>query len=277
MKEKEMKALISLLDDSDKEVIRHVEEKIVSLGELIIPLLEKQWEQTFNPTIQQRIEDLVHQVQFESLKEKLKQWNNSEDQDLFTGMWLLSLYQYPDIELVKLKQDLEQLFYEVWLNFQSDLHPYDQIKILNNTFYTKLRFSPNTKNFHSPSNSYINYVLESRKGNPITLCVVYMLLAQKLKLPIYGVNLPNLFILTYKQEGLKQFYINVFNKGIIFTRADIENYIHELQLPMQDIYFEPCSNKDIIVRNLKNLIIAFEKAGEKQKVEEVTQLLEVIY
>jgi len=272
-----MKALISLLDDSDKEVIRHVEEKIVSLGELIIPLLEKQWEQTFNPTIQQRIEDLVHQVQFESLKEKLKQWNNSEDQDLFTGMWLLSLYQYPDIELVKLKQDLEQLFYEVWLNFQSDLHPYDQIKILNNTFYTKLRFSPNTKNFHSPSNSYINYVLESRKGNPITLCVVYMLLAQKLKLPIYGVNLPNLFILTYKQEGLKQFYINVFNKGIIFTRADIENYIHELQLPMQDIYFEPCSNKDIIVRNLKNLIIAFEKAGEKQKVEEVTQLLEVIY
>ena len=63
----------------------------------------------------------------------------------------------------------------------------------------------------------INAVLESKKGNPISMCVVYMLIAQKLKLPVYGVNLPSLFVLTYK-KGDEQFYINAFNKGLNFFK-----------------------------------------------------------
>ncbi len=64
----------------------------------------------------------------------------------------------------------------------------------------------------------INQVLESKKGNPISLAAVYMLIAQKLKLPIFGVNLPNLFVLIYKSEELN-FYINVFNRGVIFSKT----------------------------------------------------------
>jgi regulator of sirC expression with transglutaminase-like and TPR domain len=276
MKETEIKALVSLLDDDDTQIVSHVEEKILSLGTSIIPFLEQEWETNFNPKVQRRIEELIHTLQFELLKERIKEWYKSDDQDLITGMWLIATYQYPDLELLKLKQELEQIYYETWLEFKSDLYPFDQIKVINSVLFNKLKFGANSKNFHSPGNSMINVVLETRKGNPITLCVIYMLVAQKLKLPVYGVNLPNLFVLTYKDEKQAQFYINAFNKGLIFSRQDIENYINELRLAPQSSFFDPCSNLEIIRRVFRNLIMSFDKMGEHAKAEEVKELLLLI-
>lgn len=276
METKEFKALVSLLDDEDEQVVNHVQEKILSLGTSIIPYLEQEWESNFNSQVQRKIEDLIHTLQYELLKERLQNWYQSEDQDLLTGMWLVATYQYPDLELIKLRQELEQLYYDTWLEFKPDLYPFDQIKLINSVIFNKLKFGANTKNFHSPGNSMINVVLETKKGNPITLCVIYMLVAQKLKLPVYGVNLPNLFVLTYKDERHQQFYINAFNKGLIFSRQDIENYIAELHLAPQNSFFEPCSNLEIIRRVFRNLIMSFDKMGEHAKAEEVKELLLII-
>jgi regulator of sirC expression with transglutaminase-like and TPR domain len=272
MQESELKALVSLLDDEDKQVSSHVEEKILSIGKQAIPFLEQEWESNLNPTVQNRIEELIHTLQYELLKERLRDWYNSKDHDLLTGMWIVATFQYPDLELEKLRQELEQIYYETWLEFRPDLYAFDQIKVINSVLFNKLKFGANTKNFHSPGNSMINVVLESRKGNPITLCVIYMLVAQKLKLPVSGVNLPNLFILTYKDEK-HQFYINAFNRGLIFSKQDIENYINELHLVPQKSFFESCDSVEIIRRALRNLVMSFEKMGEHAKAEEVKLLL----
>ena len=276
MKETELKALVSLLDDEDAQIVSHVEEKILSLGTTIIPFLENEWESNFNPTVQRRIEEIIHTLQYALLKERISEWYQSEEQDLLTGMWLVATYQYPDIELIKLKQDLEQIYYDTWLEFKQDLYPFDQVKVINGVLFNKLKFGANTKNFHSPGNSMINVVLETKRGNPITLCIIYMLVAQKLKLPVHGVNLPNLFVLTYKDNKHTQFYINVFNKGLIFSRQDIENYINELHLTHQSSFFEPCNNLEIIRRVFRNLIMSFDKMGEHAKAEEVKELLLII-
>jgi regulator of sirC expression with transglutaminase-like and TPR domain len=273
--DKEMKALVFLLGDTDQEVIQHVEERIISLGETIIPLLEQEWEQSFDPISQKRIEDLIHQLQFENLKKRLLQWKNSENQDLLEALWLIATYQYPDLEFSKIKDQIQQIYYETWLEFKPDVVPLDQIKILNSVIFNKLKFSPNTKNFHSVGNSMVNIVLESKKGNPISLCCIYMLVAQRMKLPVFGVNLPNLFILTYKQ-GKHQFYINVFNKGLVFSRQDIDQYLQNLNLKPNEIFYEPCSHLDIIRRVLRNMIVAFEKAGNEDNELEIKQLLEVL-
>ena len=118
----------------------------------------------------------------------------------------------------------------------------------------------------------INIVLDSKKGNPISLCVIYILIAQKLEMPVYGVNLPNLFICTFKSPDL-QFYINAFNRGLLFSRSDLENYISNLQISSRDIFFEPCTNLDIVKRALRNLIVSYEKIGDHYKVDEIKILL----
>lgn len=275
MEDKELRALVSLLDDEDAEVLGHVEEKIISFGDVIIPYLEEQWENSFNPNVQKRIEDIIHMLQFDSLKKRLSDWYQSEKSDLLEGMWLIATYQYPDLTLVALRKQLEQIYYEAWLEFKPDVHPFDQVKLLNSVIFGKLKFGANTKNFHAPANSMINIVLESKKGNPISLCVIYLLVAQKLKLSVYGVNLPSLFILTYKSQDM-QFYINAFNRGLIFSKKDIDNYIAQLKLEANDVFYQPCSNTDIIRRMFRNLIVSFDKLGDNDKAEEIKELLLLI-
>lgn len=275
MNKKEIKALVSLLDDEDHSIVTQVEEKIISLGNKIIPHLETEWESSFNPVVQKKLEDLIHTLQFDQLKERLVAWKEKGAKDLLKGMWLVATYQYPDIELKVLKEEIEQIYHEAWRAFRDDIHPYDQVKILNSVLYSTYKFRANTKNFHNPANSMINVVLDTKKGNPISLCVIYMLIAQKLKMPVFGVNLPNLFICTYKSPQL-QFYINAFNRGLLFSRADLENYVMNLHITPLDIFYEPCTHLDIIKRVLRNLIVSYEKLGEHYQVDEIKILLNEI-
>jgi regulator of sirC expression with transglutaminase-like and TPR domain len=272
LKKKELNALVSLLDDDDLEVKNHVRDKIISFGNEIIPFLEQKWEESFNPTIQKEIEDLVHELQFSQLRGRLEEWKESEKQDLLTGLWILNTYQYPDLEFEQLNGEMHQIYFEVWTSFKNDLQPYDQVRIINSVLFNRLKFSANTKNFHSPGNSMLSNVLSSKKGNPISLCSIYLLVAQKLGLPVYGVNLPNLFVLIYMSED-QSFYINAFNKGLIFSKSDINHYLEHLKIPPKDEFFEPCSSMDIMKRMIRNLIVAYEKLGDVEKAEEVKLLL----
>jgi regulator of sirC expression with transglutaminase-like and TPR domain len=272
---KEIKALISLLEDEDEHIATHVEEKIVSLGESMIPFLEEEWEGSINPDVQKKIEELIHKLQYDALTNRFKTWKDEGAVNLIEGMWLVNSYQYPDASLDSINKILEQIYYEAWLHVRTDMHPYDQIKALNHVLFKVYKFSANTKNFHSPANSMLHLALETKRGNPLTLCVIYLTIAQKLQLPVYGVNLPNLFILTYKHEGF-QFYINVYNKGLMLSKADIDNYILQLNLNPVDIFYEPCSNLDIVKRALRNLALSFEKLNEAEKAVEVNKLLDAI-
>ena len=105
--------------------------------------------------------------------------------------------------------------------------------------------------------------------------MIYMLVAKKLKLPVYGVNLPNLFVMVYKQEE-GQFYINAFNRGLVFSKKEIDDYIDNLKLPQNEIYYEPCSHLEIVKRVLRNLAHAHEKLGHAEKVEEIRQLSKIL-
>lgn len=273
MQEKELKALVSLLEDDD--IRSDIEHKIMSLGTSIIPYLEKEWEESFDPEVQGHIEDLIHKLQFELLQERLQEWKEQESDDLLKGMWLVATYQYPDLDLTKLRQDLEQLYYEVWLEHDPKGHYFDQVKMMNSVLFSKLKYRSNTQNFHSPANSNINIVMETKRGNPISLCVLYLLVAQKLDMPVYGVNLPNMFILTYKSEET-QFYINAFNRGLIFSKEDIDSYITQINLTPRPMFYEPCSHIDIIIRVLRNLVVAFEKLDEHYKADDIKLLMKIL-
>ncbi|WP_162427534.1 transglutaminase-like domain-containing protein [Pontibacter pudoricolor] len=275
MTKKEIKALISLLDDSDYEVAQHVEKKIISLGEGAIPLLEEEWEETLNTDLQKKIEDLIHDMQFNGLLRRLQEWKEEGATDLLKGMWLVNAYMYPDVDFGSISKTMDQLYFDVWANMRDDMHPYDQVKSLNNVLFREKKFTANTKNFHSPANSMLHLALETKRGNPLTLCVIYMVIAQRLGFPVFGVNLPNLFILTYKMDGV-QFYINVYNKGLILSKADIDNYILQLNLNPVDIFYEPTSNLEIVKRALRNLAFSFEKMKDLEKATEVTKLLTAI-
>lgn len=277
MNENELQAMVSLLDDPDMEISRHIEQKLLSLGTEVVPFLETQWAlQGDNEPLQQRIEQIVHQIQYQSVQHRLRQWVLGGGNDLLEGMWIVSTYMYPGVRLEPLRQQFNEFFYDMWREFGGDMTAFEQVKLFNQIFFGKFGFRANTDDFHSPTNSLINIVLERKSGNPISLCIIYMLIAQKLKMPVYGVNLPNVFVLTYKSPDI-QFYINAFNKGITFSRSDIDNYIAQLNFEANDSFYEPCTHIDIMRRVLRNLAISFEKLEQFDKSEEIKQLLELLH
>lgn len=276
----EINSLVKLLDDPDQEIFNHVHEKLFSYGSEVISHLETAWESAFDPLLQERIAELVHEIQFSNLKNDLKLWCQSGAFDLLRGALLINKYQYPDLDEQKVINELEAIKRDIWLQMLYESSAAEKIKLMNHVFYNIYGFSGNTANHQDPQNSYISQVMEMKKGNQISLAVIYSVIAQKLDIPVFGVNLPQYFILAYVDESAQQethngvlFYINTFNKGLIFGKRDVDMFLKQLNLKPETLYYEPCSNLDIIKRILRNLISSYEKAGLSEKVEELTELL----
>ncbi len=281
LNEPEVKALIRLLDDSDKEVYGHIEEKLISLGHHVIPFLEDAWASAFDPVMQQRIAHIVHKIQFDFLLEELRLWIHTGDDDLLKGTLLVARYQYPELDEEKVRMFLDQVKKDIWLEMNESLTALELVNVMNHIFFSKYGFAGNTTNYHAPQNSYINCVIESKKGNPLALSVIYLLVAKSLGLPIYGVNLPEHFILTYLEvkeneegnTGRVLFYINPFSKGSVFGKGDIDQFVKKLNLDPQNSYYQPCSNREMVLRMIRNLAFSYQKLGDTEKVDELTAMI----
>jgi len=280
---KEISALVKLLDDPDQEIYKHVEERLLAYGNEVIDFLENAWEHSLDSLLQQRIENIVHKIQFTNVKEDLNLWYQSGAFDLLQGALVINRYQYPDLNEEKIILQIEEIKREIWLGLQYEMSSIEKIKLINHVFYNVYGFSGNTKNHHDPQNSYINQVLESKKGNQISLAIIYSTLAQKLDIPVYGVNLPQHFILGYIDESKREeqefgvlFYINAFNKGAIFGKHDVDQFLRQLNLDPLPGFYAPCSNVEIIRRVIRNLISAYENLGSRDKVEELKELQDIL-
>jgi len=293
MNEVELRSLVVLLDDDDPEVFQHIQERLLSFGTQVIPFLEEEWGELKDMVHQQRLENIIHQLQYNELFQSFKNWFNSPEQDLLEGVYLICKYRFPEYDKQNLINTIEKLRLDVWLEMNYELSPYEKIRIINYVIYKIHGFKGNVDNYHDPANSFINQVLESKKGNPILLATIYMLVAQKLNIPVFGVNLPQHFVLAYMEEfgksnvemkfneieewlnqsGKILFYINAFNGGAIFTKANLEQFLEKVHIDIRPDFLVPCANIDIVKRILRNLASSYEKLNKSNKQKEIMQIL----
>lgn len=283
----EINALIKLVDDPDEGIHIHVRKKIVDYGMNAIPYLEKAWDlESSSESLRYMIEDLQHQIQYKHIKNELLEWSLEDEPDLLEGFILLSRYEYPDISSAFIMKYLDKIKQDIWIELNPNLTAFEKIKVFNKVFFDIYGFRGNAKNYHSPKNSFINTVLESKKGNPLSLSIVYMHIAKMLDFPIYGINLPNHFVLGYVDEALSRltgnsknnvvFYVNPYSKGALLMNGDIERFLSELKLPVKDEFLMPCNTKSIIIRVLNNLINSYKLEDNSEKMNELKELKDLI-
>lgn len=281
-------SLIRLIDDPDEGVFSHVRLQILSLGEDIIPSLESAWETNiFGVLFQNRIEQLIHEIQFKAVAKHLESWKNAGAASLLDGVLLIDRYQYPDFDQEAVLKTLEQIQQDIWLELNANLTAFEQVKVINHILFEVYGFNGNTKNYHAPQNSFLNVVVDSKKGNPLSLSLIYSIIAQNLDLPIYGVNLPRHFVLAYldrfslyKTNNIYTsdvlFYINPFSRGTVFSVKEIDHFLEQLKLDQDKKYYQPCDNVAILKRVLNNLSNSFTKLGQVEKVDEINQLIDIL-
>ena len=281
----EINALIRLVEDPDPQIYSQVKLKLVSYGSSVLPSIEHTWlKASQNDEHQSKLQDIISEIRVSELSEKLVKWKNSSNRDLLKGALIISQYQYPNINELMIEKEIEKIQQKVWLEINDGNTAFETVKIFNHVMFDICGFKGNKKNFFSPNNSFLYSALRQRQGTPLTLSIIYSIVAQRLEIPIYGVNLPNQFILGFVDENktLKMlnidserqvlFYINPYAKGRIFDHHEIENYLRALKLPMEKEHYEPCSNTVILKRMLSNLCFSYKKIGDTQKVEDLQKL-----
>ncbi len=274
MKQSELQALISLLDDKDTMVFNAVREKLLSADESIIPYLKLSAPYLKNKLYTERADEIISLLRFRELDKEFKLWLKN-DKHLLYGAFLIAKYQYPEI----VYEDVEDKLNRIVNDLRTDIHLYltglQQVRKINRILYDVHRFIPDFSDIINPATSYLNKVLESKKSNDVIIAVVYIYIAQKLGLPVYGVDFPRNFLLVFKDErsGDALFYINPFNKGAIVTKNDIMTFLNNHKIKIKKSYFESCSNKDIIRRLLRILMNSYIQKNNKTKTEEIKRIL----
>lgn len=278
MNETKLESLITLLDDPDNSVFNLVLDELLKEGTSIVDRLEHIWETSLEDLTQKRIEFIIQEIQLNDTKERIKDWANRDHLDLFEGIFLISRYQYPGLKLKTIQNQLDKIKKDVWLEFKYSLTSLEKITILNHIFFSHYKFKIDRENTDSPQNCYINKVLETHKGNPISIAIVYVLIARSLDLPVHYIDFEESPLVGYfdkdiarlahgdENNNLVLFYINTSNKGAIIGPKEVD-YIKQPAGP-EDIKHrtEPCPDKIVIKRLVEKLTNGYKLAGSADKV-----------
>jgi regulator of sirC expression with transglutaminase-like and TPR domain len=283
---KEIQALLKLIDDPDEVVYETVSNKIISFGKDIIPNLENYWENIANTELQEKIELLIHQLQFEDVKQEFVKWK-SDKPDLLAGAMLIAKYVYPTMDTTIIFKEIEKLRRNIWLEMNTYLTPMEQINVLGSIVYSYYKQQGIEISYQNIDGFLINKTLENHKANAFGNGILLLILCHLLDVPVKAINIPNQFILAYfdthyeilnptghASEKIK-FYIDPVN-GQMYSHKDVENYFKKLSVPPVSSFFRPLDNKSIIVMLLSELIKCFDSPTQLYKVKELRSLIEII-
>jgi regulator of sirC expression with transglutaminase-like and TPR domain len=273
--ENQIKALINLVDDSDESIYFQVREELLNMGIKAVPHLEEAWEKNdLGETFQLRIEDLIHEIQFTNVTDSLIDWTKKGGKQLLTGVLLINKYHYPDLNTLEIKSIIQRMADRLISKLLANDTPRIQIVKLNQVLFQEFHLHGDNDDYYSSKNSFLNKVLERRKGNPLLLSVIYIEVARLANIPVVGINLPRHFVVGLKNDynDSMEFYISPFNQGSILTKEDIEVYLKKINLPVEPKYYEECSNVEILLRIVLNLINSYTKSKEMEKLDEISLL-----
>ncbi|GAA4312077.1 transglutaminase-like domain-containing protein [Compostibacter hankyongensis] len=279
---KEISALFHLIDDPDQEVFDTVSDKILHYGKEIIPNLEDLWEHTLEETVQERIELLIHRVHYQDLQAGFRSWR--QQPDLLQGALLMARYQFPDFSVSQVRNEIDKIKRNIWLELNNYLTPLEQVNVLNSMVYSYFGIKGTEISYQHRNHFFINQVIESRKGNPVTIGILYQVLCEMLDLPVYAVNIPRQFILGYfdlpaadmggsagTASSHARFYIDPL-QGQIYTPKDVEVYLKRISMVPDSAYFHPLDNRQIISTLLEEAAKCFTAEKEAYKYEELLSL-----
>jgi regulator of sirC expression with transglutaminase-like and TPR domain len=283
---KEISALLHLIDDPDEYVYSTVSEKIISFGKAIIPNLESLWENTTSEEIQERIELLIHRLHFRDLTADFTTWAEGEN-DLLQGALLVAKYHYPELQENTVKQEIEKLRRNIWLELNNYLTPLEQINVITSILYNYYKQKGIEFAYNNPDDYLINKALESKKGNAVSNGIIYLVLCELLDVPVKAINIPRQFIMAYfdPQHDLLNpvghasekinFYVDPLN-GQMYSHQDVENYFKRISVPPTASYFRPMSNKKIIQFLLEELSKCFDNDRNRYKMDELLSLANLL-
>jgi regulator of sirC expression with transglutaminase-like and TPR domain len=273
--ESQIRALIRLLSDEDDRIVRTISGKLIDIGPSAVPLLQEA--EIEQPEMAGRIASVLEEIHGAKLEEELAELAALPDQtiSLETGAFLIARHAYPTLDVVHYRAQLNSMAQEVRARIGARASGEETVIALNRYIFTEQGFKGNTKNYYEVENSYLNCVMDRRVGIPISLSVVYLLIGQRLSLPLYGIGMPGHFLVKYESDRYKIF-IDCFNAGALLTEKNCARFLTEAGYGFDDKYLQKSPVRAILSRMAKNLLAIYSKMNEPVKTSRLTKFIEIL-
>ena len=277
-----LNALINLTDEPDANLYEIIANAIISFSDEALPLLKENLGVVHDLYHRNRIESLIYTIEYQGVVEKIRQWRNKRSYDLAEPYFILSRHRFPNADWSNIGFRTMVMVEQAEDIISDNLTPLEKVRALNHIIYKVNKFRGDIVSVNNPDYYFINTLFETNVGNPLSLGLLYSIIAERLRLPIYGVDLPQHFILAYTKQTDHHplledvlFYINPFNDGLVLTRDDIRKYLGRLKIQPRLKYFEPATNTPIIEKLFNTLIDIYTINGKENEADEMREMLEL--
>ena len=249
--------IISLVDDESEEVRSHVFKDLSDYGtDLEMDLVE--FSDILNVSNLKLIRPIIENNRREWLKANWKNWYSefSELRKIEVAMDIISKFQLGVLQQSSLSVKLDIIAG----NFMN-LYPYGNEMDLSYYLFRVLDLKGNKDEYYEPLNSNLYNTLEHGTGLPITLVLIYILVADRVGLKVNGCNFPGHFLAKIDIDD-EMLLIDCFNGGRIIFESDLEDLSHDSFEALLTIVNTPLSARTILKRVLSNLVNAYKENGD---------------
>ncbi len=273
-----IKALINLLGEQDPSIYQQIREEILDMGVDIIPELENFLVQQEEPLVRNRLEKIIERIRFRAISNEITTWCLIDGENLLKPWLSISRIQNPFLNDLVYQNLIEEITKSAWLELQAEHTCMEQIGILNKVIFELWKFTYDNKRALETEASYIESFFQSKQGNAWSLGMLYLIISEKLNIPIQGVIFPHNFVLCYRNME-KPYdilcYINPAN-GIIFAKKEIDAFLNKIHIKPKEFFYRPCNKKAIILQLIENLLYAYDLQKDAKRIGQLESLKEII-
>ncbi len=260
----ELNAIIQLLEDPDQEVYEVVSNKLVEYGTSLVPsLLQVQYAST-SDLMQERIDVIIHQIQLKDAIAQFKQWQSSSNPSVIDGLMIVSSIINVQFDKEATLQLFEQIRKSCWLELNHYLTSLEKITTLNSVLFNHLHFKGELDMTKEEQLFNIEFVLQFKKGNMLSMGALYMALAQVLDLPVKLIKVEDHYLLAYVDSQISfldpeqkpiesiQFFINPL-LGDIYSVEEIDAFLKTQEVNIEKDKFPFHTNESLLLHYTENM------------------------
>jgi len=277
VQDNQIKAMLALLADEDERTVDLVKQTLVKIGLDAVPSLLKAGEMA-DSKAREELRSILEEIRLNHLESRFHHWASAVkdgEPDLEKGAFLLAEFRYPDLPIASYRRRLDEMAQVLGTHLHGVSHPRSVIEQINQYLFEEERFHGNTQDYYEPDNSYLNRVLDRKTGIPISLSLIYLLVTQRLGLPVTGVGLPGHFILKYDSFD-SSIYLDAFNQGQILSREECVRFLLNSGYEIKETYFASASHREIILRMMRNLVYIYTQLKDDHRVARLKRLIQIL-
>jgi regulator of sirC expression with transglutaminase-like and TPR domain len=181
--------------------------------------------------------------------------------ELETGSLMLDRTHDPEVDVGEACHLLDSMARRARELMVKPATPWEHCKVLNRVIFHEYGFRGDPDAFINPQASFLTQVLRRRRGMPLTLCVVYLLVAYRLGLELEPVSLPGRFMVGCLQAR-DAFYIDCFEHGVFRGPEDIRELFRRSGFRIDEEDLRPSPVGDVLRRACRNLVNQFREQGD---------------